>query len=193
MANPLETPRLRLRFLQAGDEEGVYRLLSDERVIQHMLFPLFTRERASKFVTRLQDGGETQTPPQVVYAIELRDSTAEAAQAGDGPVGLCGLVLRPEMQDAEAWYLLHPVLWGRGLLSEAMAAVVDDGFRHRGLHRIWATCLPENPASARVLERLRFRREGLLREGLRIHGEWRDALLYALLASEWSSGRATGS
>jgi RimJ/RimL family protein N-acetyltransferase len=90
------------------------------------------------------------------------------------------------MQEAEAWYLLRPALWGCGLISEAMATVVDHGFVRLGLHRIWATCLPENPASSRVLERLHFRREGLLREGLRIHGEWRDAQLYALLAAEWS-------
>jgi [ribosomal protein S5]-alanine N-acetyltransferase len=190
MSTPLETRRLRLRFLRPGDEEAVYRLLSDERVIQHMLFPLFTRERAHTFVARLHDGGETQTPPQLVYAVELLDVFSDARDSGSSAIGLCGLVLRPEMQEAEAWYLLQPELWGRGLIGEAMAAVLEQGFAKLGLHRIWATCLPENPASARVLERLRFRREGLLREGLRIHGQWRDAALYAILASEWSGPHA---
>jgi len=55
------------------------------------------------------------------------------------------------------------------------------------LHRLWATCLPENPASARVLEKVGFRREGLMREALRIHGQWRDAFLYAMLSTEWDS------
>ena len=54
------------------------------------------------------------------------------------------------------------------------------------LHRIWATCLPENPASARVLERAGMRKEGFLVKNLKIHGEWKSSFLYAILAEEWS-------
>src|SRR5688500_16372083 len=108
IGSPLETRRLRLRFPKLGDETAVYRLLSDERVIQHMLFPTFTLERASAFVARLQDGGGAQTPPQVVYGVELVEPIPAVNHGIDGPVGLCGLVLRPEMQEAEAWYLLRP-------------------------------------------------------------------------------------
>jgi RimJ/RimL family protein N-acetyltransferase len=53
------------------------------------------------------------------------------------------------------------------------------------LHRIWATCLPENPASARVLEKAGMRKEGFLVKNLKIHGEWKSSSLYAILAEEW--------
>ena len=181
----VETARLRLRGVQPGDEDAIHALLSDERVIRYMLFPYFTPERAQRFVARLQApaAGETR---QVVLAITER--------TGGAPVGLCGLVLRPEMEEGEIWYLLRPESWGQGLVTEAARALVDHGFGPLALHRVWASCLPENPASARVLEKLGFRREGLLRQNLRIHDEWRDSYLYALLAAEWeaTSGGRTG-
>ncbi len=106
---------------------------------------------------------------------------------GEGLVGLCGLVINPELDEGEAWYLLRPDLWGRGFITEAVCALVEIGFGELRLHRIWASCLPINPASARVLENVGFRREGHLRQNLRIHGVWQDSYLYALLDSEWST------
>jgi RimJ/RimL family protein N-acetyltransferase len=165
--------------VQSGDEDAIHRLLSDERVVRFMLFPHFTRERAERFVARMREPPADGQPPQVVFAITERTTGAV--------IGLCGLVLRPETEEAELWYLLEPSSWGRGLVTEAAGALVDHGFRDLGLHRVWASCLPANPASARVLEKLGFRHEGLLRQNLRIHGEWRDSHLYAVLADEWAS------
>ena len=174
-----ETARLLLRPIAGGDEDAVFTLLSDERVVRHMLFPLFTRDRAHTFVARMQQPPAAGQPPQVVLGI--------APRPNGGIVGLCGLVLKPELEEGEVWYLLRPDHWGRGLVTEAVRALVDHGFRALALHRIWASCLPENPGSARVLEKLGFRREGLLRQNLRIHGRWRDSYLYAVLAAEWVS------
>ena len=159
----------------------MHALLSDERVVRHMLFPLFTRERAARFVARVGEGAEpaagTGSPRQLVLAIVDR--------ADDTVAGLCGLVVKPEQEEGELWYLLAPDRWGRGLVTEAAARLVEHAFADLALHRVWASCLPENPASARVLEKLGFRREGLLRQNLRIHGAWRDSWLYAILADEW--------
>jgi len=178
----LETSRLCLRGLRPGDEEAIYALLSDERVVRFMLFPEFTRERAHRFVARLQAPPGVGEPPQLVLALTERASPAA--------IGLCGLVLRPQLEEAELWYLLQPALWGRGVVTEAVRALVGYGFGDLTLHRVWASCLPENPASARVLEKLGFRREGFLRQNLRIHGEWRDSYLYAVLAAEWAAASA---
>ena len=189
-----ETARLRLRRVAPGDEDAVHALLSDERVVRHMLFPRFTPERARAFVARLQEPPADARPTQFVLAVVERQGEGEGEGEGeaDALVGLCGLVLRPELEEGELWYLLRPERWGRGLVTEAVRALVDHGFRALALHRVWASCLPENPASARVLEKVGFRREGLLRQNLRIHGEWRDSHLYALLAAEWPAGRGPG-
>jgi ribosomal-protein-alanine N-acetyltransferase len=174
-----ETPRLALRALRPDDEEAVFGLLADERVVRYMLFPVFTREQAREFVTRSRDQSGAGAPAHVVLAIAAR---------GGGPLlGICGLVLRP-VEEGEAWYLLRPDLWGQGMATEAARALVDYGFWDLRLHRIWASCLPDNPASARVLEKTGFRREGYLRKNLRVHGVWRDSYLYGLLAEEWLAG-----
>ena len=53
------------------------------------------------------------------------------------------------------------------------------------LHRVEASCLPNNEASRRLLEKLGFTCEGLARGYLRIDGVWRDHLIYALLREDW--------
>lgn len=181
----LETERLRLRPLRSGDEGAAYTLLSDERVVRYMLFPVFTREGAYAFVSRVQHAPAGGQPAQLVLGI--------ADRVDDGLIGLSGMVLEPELEEGELWYLLRPDRWGQGLVTEAVRRLVAHGFDVLGLHRIWASCLPENPGSARVLEKLGFRREGHLRQNLRIHGEWRDSDLYAMLANEWLGPRATES
>jgi RimJ/RimL family protein N-acetyltransferase len=50
---------------------------------------------------------------------------------------------------------------------------------------MFATCLPENPASARVLEKVGMRKECFQPKNLKIHGVWHDCVLYALLREEW--------
>ncbi len=173
----LITDRLNLRPLKEGDEKAVFLLLSDERVVQYMLFPIFNAERARAFVASLQEPPPSGQPPQVILGMAKPDTNEL--------VGLCGLVLRQELEEGEIWYLLRPDLWGQGLVTEAVRDLVEHGFSQLSLHRIWASCLPENPGSARVLEKLRFRREGLHRQNLFIHGAWRDSYHYAMLASEW--------
>jgi [ribosomal protein S5]-alanine N-acetyltransferase len=178
----LHTERLVLRPVAPRDEEAVFTLLSDERVVRHTLFPLFTRERAQRFVARVNEPPAQGEPPHVTLAI--------ADRADDALVGLCGLVLKPEQEDAELWYVLRAERWGFGFASEAARALVTHAVDTLALHRVWASVLPENPASARVLEKLGFRREGLLRENLKIHGAWRDSWLYAVLAREWTAAAA---
>jgi ribosomal-protein-alanine N-acetyltransferase len=58
-----------------------------------------------------------------------------------------------------------------------------------GLHRVFALVDPDNGASVRLLERLGFRREGQMRKDSLIRGTWRDSLIYAMLAEEWTGRR----
>jgi RimJ/RimL family protein N-acetyltransferase len=57
-------------------------------------------------------------------------------------------------EEGEIWYLVEPESWGKGIATESVNHLLDFGFGELGLHRIWATCLPENPASARVMEKV---------------------------------------
>lgn len=110
--------------------------------------------------------------------------------AGDELVLDLGLtnVTRGAFQAAHLGYRTALAHQGQGLMSEAVAAVVGFAFETLDLHRLMANHLPENRASARVLEKCGFRREGLARDYLLIEGEWRDHVLTALTNPGWGRG-----
>jgi ribosomal-protein-serine acetyltransferase len=84
---------------------------------------------------------------------------------------------------------------GRGLMSGAVWALLDHAFGVWDLHRVVVEVVVDNARSRAVPERLGFREEALLREAKLIGGRYEDAVLYAMLASEWSPSprEATGS
>jgi [ribosomal protein S5]-alanine N-acetyltransferase len=79
-------------------------------------------------------------------------------------------------------------LLGGGVATGAVALAVDHAFGPVGLHRVEATVRPENAASLRVLAKLGFRDEGLLRRYLEVDGAWRDHRLLAMTRDEIGSG-----
>ena len=70
----------------------------------------------------------------------------------------------------------------KGYMTSAVRLMCDFAFRHLGLHRVEAACLPHNTASIGLLEKCGFAQEGLARGYLKIAGEWRDHLLFARLS-----------
>ncbi len=78
---------------------------------------------------------------------------------------------------------------GRGIMTRAVAAVLDDLFFARGLHRVEIRVAPENGRSRAIPERLGFRMEGVLREAGRYGGRWGDLIVYAMLDREWRALR----
>src|SRR3954466_2679748 len=93
-------------------------------------------------------------------------------------------VVRGAMRSGHLGYWIDRAAAGRGMASLAVALVCDHAFGAVGLHRVQADIRPENGPSQRLVERLGFRREGLLRRYLDIDGDWRDHFAYALLAED---------
>lgn len=83
-------------------------------------------------------------------------------------------------------YSIDAELEGRGLMTRAVAGVVEHAFDALGLHRVMANYLPENVRSARLLERLGFETEGVAKRYLLIAGEWRDHVLTARVNDAWT-------
>ncbi|MDP3759000.1 MAG: GNAT family N-acetyltransferase [Ramlibacter sp.] len=90
---------------------------------------------------------------------------------------------------AELGYLLGREHWGAGYMQEAAAALVGYAFGPAGLRRLEAEIDPRNEASARLLERVGFVKEGHLRERWDTKGEVSDSGLYGLLRSDWMASR----
>ncbi|HXI51903.1 MAG TPA: GNAT family protein, partial [Candidatus Saccharimonadales bacterium] len=75
-------------------------------------------------------------------------------------------------------------------MAAALPTLLEFAFGRLGLQRVCADADPQNTPSIRVLERLGFVREGLLRQHYFVQGEAQDALVYGLLKSEWACVRA---
>jgi ribosomal-protein-alanine N-acetyltransferase len=73
---------------------------------------------------------------------------------------------------------------GHGHMTAAVGLLARHAFGTLGLHRLEAACLPDNVRSIRLLEKVGFAREGLARAYLCIAGDWRDHLLWGLLAAD---------
>ena len=73
---------------------------------------------------------------------------------------------------------------GQGHMRHAVSLAADFAFGDLRLHRLEAACLPNNEPSIRVLRWNGFQEEGLARSYLKINGEWRDHVLFALLADD---------
>jgi ribosomal-protein-alanine N-acetyltransferase len=97
-------------------------------------------------------------------------------------------IVRGAMRSGYLGYWIDRAVAGRGMASLAVALVCDHAFGEVGLHRLEADIRPENLPSQRLVERLAFRQEGLLRRYLDIDGDWRDHRAFALLAEDLPGG-----
>ncbi|PVZ14968.1 GNAT family N-acetyltransferase [Actinomycetospora cinnamomea] len=95
-----------------------------------------------------------------------------------------GDVVREPLLSAYVGYWVGAHVVGGGAATAAVALAVDHCFSRVGLHRVEATVRPENVRSRRVLAKLGFREEGLLRRYLEVDGDWRDHLVLALTTED---------
>jgi ribosomal-protein-alanine N-acetyltransferase len=90
---------------------------------------------------------------------------------------------------AEMGYDLGVEHWGKGIMSEAMKAVIDFGFEKMELNRIEVFIMPRNKRSIKMIKSLGFTREGLLRERyFDEFGNYADDILFSMLRSDWKRG-----
>jgi [ribosomal protein S5]-alanine N-acetyltransferase len=105
---------------------------------------------------------------------------------------MVGNVVREPLLSAYVGYWVDAEVAGGGVITAAVALVVDHCFGPVGLHRLEATVRPENGASLRVLAKLGFRQEGVFRRYLDVDGGWRDHECFALTAEEAGAGGVVG-
>lgn len=97
-------------------------------------------------------------------------------------------VIRGSAQFASVGYWIDQRVAGRGLMTRAVAMVIDHCFTHVGLHRIEVAIRPENHASLRVVDKLGIPLVGLAQGYLHIDGEWRDHLLFGITREQAAPG-----
>lgn len=95
-----------------------------------------------------------------------------------------GLIRRGAAQTCMIGYWMGERFAGHGHMFAALKIAIPYIFKGLELHRIEAACIPENEKSIRLLEKAGFEREGLLRQYLKINGQWRDHVLYSRLSGD---------
>lgn len=181
---PLTTPRLRLRGLEEGDADFILAHFSDPEVCLYLkdAEPLTSREQALGLISYFAD---PQRARACRWGICLRD-TGQI-------VGTCGFLHYDAYHhSAEIGFDLAKAWWGRGLMSEALTAVINAAHADLGLNRIWAVVHPGNQRSLATMHRLGFQTEGLARELFLFRGGYHDHYCLSLLPRDWRGAPGAG-
>jgi [ribosomal protein S5]-alanine N-acetyltransferase len=176
----LETERLILRDFVKEDWQRVLEYQSDPLYLRYNDWTERTPEAVQEFIEMFINHQRQEPRIKFQLAVVLKSSNEL--------IGNCGVRMHDiDSHEADIGYELDPKHWNHGYATEAARAVVDFGFSHLGLHRIWASCVAENIGSAHVLEKLGMQLEGRLREHKYFKGRWWDTLMYAVIVDEWNA------
>jgi ribosomal-protein-alanine N-acetyltransferase len=152
-ATAIETPRLILRELESDDLDALVALYADEEVMRYIGRggPL-PAEAAARYLER----------QRALYRERGFGEWATVEKDTGDMVGLCGLILWPDIdgvEELEVAYLLARGAWGRGLATEAAAAIRDHAVARLGRHRLVSCIYPAHTASIHVAEKVGMRHE----------------------------------
>ena len=125
---------------------------------------------------------------------EADDDGFQVAVVVDGAIaGVLGHEIDRENRTTTIGYWLAEDQQGRGLMTAAVERLLEHAFDELRLNRVGIEVAPNNRRSRALAERLGFREEGVLREAERFaDDDYRDLVLYSMLASEWSRGARRG-
>jgi RimJ/RimL family protein N-acetyltransferase len=150
-----QTQRLRIRWMDTGDSGFVLELVNEPSWIRYI------GDRGVKTLaeaTRYIEDGAIRMYRQAgfgLYLVELK-STGEA-------IGICGLIKREALQDVDIGFAFLPRFWRKGYALEAAAAVLSHARDVVGLPRVVAILSQDNHRSLRLLGKLGFRFESMVR------------------------------
>lgn len=171
----LETERLVLRRITENDIEALYFLRADEEMM--------------RFIDRDRVAG----PDEMLPFLRMIDTCVEDGSAltwgvalkadPSKMIGTIGFwrIVREHFR-AEIGCALHRDYWGSGLMTEAMKAALDFGFKNIRLHSVEANINPENSAAAALVERTGFLKEGHFKENVFFQGEFLSTAVYTTWA-----------
>ena len=183
MSNPNIPPeptltgaRVQLRQLRASDADDLFAVHSDARVMRYWShLPWTDREQAVARIAQL--ARDRANAEFYTWANTLAD---------DRLIGTVSLfAINRTQRRGEVGYALAAGAWGHGYATEGIRLAIAHAFDTIGLERLEADIDPRNEASCRLVERVGFRREGLLRQRWRVGDEVTDSAMYGLLRAEF--------
>jgi ribosomal-protein-alanine N-acetyltransferase len=162
-----------LRALGEADLPALFEIFGDPEVMRYgSRGPFVSADDAREYLRDIREG----------FAARRLFQWGITVASSDSVVGTCTIFgLDREHRRCELGFFLARRFWGQGIAFRALGALLRFAFDELALHRIEADADPRNERSLRLLERLGFRREGLLRERYLVGGELQDAVVFGLL------------
>ncbi|MDF0478859.1 GNAT family N-acetyltransferase [Vagococcus sp. PNs007] len=166
----IETERLIIRSYKDEDKKEALLFLGDEETMYFLPEEVFDLAKVSELIGK-------QKKKEEYFAVELRETNQVighlyfAAFFGD--------------HSYEIGWVFNKQFHSKGYGYEAANAIMTYGFDQLTIHRIIATCQPDNHGSYKLMEKLGMRREGFFKQCIPVKDEWWDEFYYAVLASEW--------
>ncbi|ENM5787285.1 GNAT family N-acetyltransferase [Vibrio metoecus] len=143
-----ETRRLVIRHFEHGDTQFIIRLLNEESFIRYIADKnVHTTEDALNYLTN--------GPIASYHANGFGLNMVELKACGT-PIGMCGVIKRPELQQPDLGYAFLPEHWRKGYAEEAAIAVLHHAFQHFYFQQLLAITLPNNQASNALLKKIGF-------------------------------------
>lgn len=172
----LTTDRLYLRQVNTKDENDIFLLRSDEEVSKFLDRPIATAiEEVQKFIGKINDG--IHRDEWILWAITLKGE--------DRLMGtICLWNISREHSKAEVGYELISKYQGKGIMQEALAAVITYGFESMGLNEIEAYTHFKNLKSTKLLERNNFIRKETVDNKAFSENEMTDNVIYVLVNND---------
>lgn len=172
----IETDRLLLRRLRMADAPDMYAYSRDPEVARYVLWDAHQSPSETKayirYMMRKYRAGDPAS-----WGIELKETGRI--------IGTIGYMWYEEThRSTEVGYSLSRDYWNRGIMTEALRAVLRYSFSDLHMHRVEAQHEEENPASGVVMQKAGMRYEGTLRGRLRNKGKYVNVRLYAILRED---------
>lgn len=175
----LDTSRLVLRPFRHSDAADLFAVYSDPQVFRHI--PIGDWKHIDEAHQRIARDINTMAAGDYIrLAVERREDSRVIGEV---------LLFKFDLPSgrAELGYALARSAWGCGYVFEALPPLIEFGFRELGLNRLQAVIDPRNAASLKVVQRLGFVHEGILREQYIVRGEKTDSSVWGLLRREWEA------
>ncbi|HEY6978063.1 MAG TPA: GNAT family protein [Chitinophagaceae bacterium] len=175
----LITKRLKLRRIQLSDVPSLLKYVNNKKISDQILnipFP-YQEEDAIYRLNFIIQG--FQNKDRYVFAITLKDENEL--------IGEIGLHIEKDNNNAQFGYWVAEPFWGKGIATEATAAILKFGFEKLNLHKIYATHYPGNKASGKVMLNNKMIKEAELKDHYKINNRYRSVIQYRLTKQEYAN------
>lgn len=164
----IETNRLLIRTYQEIDMDDAAEFLLDEETMLFIPEKFSSKKEMSLFLKKNKDH---------FFPVVLKDENKVIGHLSFEPFF--------GEHSYEIGWVFNPAYHQKGYGKEAAKALIDEGFTKMNIHRVIATCQPDNPGSWKLMEAIGMRREGYFKKCIPTDNGWWDEFYYAILKEEW--------